>query len=72
VAGAASHADAIRTNEFVIVIVGGIVHEPVAVPLLARFVVEIWIREQAVAEYPRGFAVNFLVDPGWLGLGLLI
>ena len=72
VAGAAGHTDTIRTNELVVVVVGRIVHEPIAVPFFARFVVEIRIREQAEAEHAGGFAINFLVDPGWLRLGLLI
>ena len=72
VTGAAGNADAIRTNKFVIVVIGRIVHETIAVPFLACFVVEIWIREQAVAEHTRGLAINLLVNPGSLGLRLLI
>ena len=60
-----------RTSWFVAVIVR-VVHETLAVPFLARFVVELRIREKPEAEHAGGFAVNLFVDPGRLRFDLLV
>ena len=49
-----------------------VVHETRAVPFLARFVVELRIREKPEAKHAGRFAVNLFVDPGRLRLDLLV
>src|SRR5213596_119238 len=71
VAGAARDTDAVRTDELVVMI-GRIVHEALAVPFLARFVVEFRIWEKSEAKYTRRLAVNSFVDAFRLRFDLLI
>ena len=70
VAGTARYADAIRTDESVIIVISWIVHETIAVPFLARFVVEFGIRKKAKTENAGRFAVNGLVDAFRFRFGL--
>src|SRR5437588_10677875 len=71
-AGAAGNADAVRTDELVVVVIRPIIHEAVAVPFLAPFVVEFLIWEKSEAKHARRLAVNSFVDAFRLRLDLLI
>src|SRR6476646_11625361 len=70
--GAARYPDAIRTDEFVIVVVSGIVHETIAIPFLARFLVEIRIRKESKTEHTRRLSVDCSIDACRFGLRLLV
>src|SRR5213078_4970790 len=72
VAGAASHSNSIRTDELIVVVIARVVYETIAIPFLAHFVIELRIRKQSETEHAGGFAVNFLIDTGRLGLDLFI
>src|SRR5262245_43413930 len=70
VAGAARYNDAIWTNELVVVVVTRIVHETIAIPFLARFLVEIRIRKKPKTEHTRRLPVDGVIDARrfWLNL----
>ena len=68
----ARYADAIRTDEPVIIVISWIVHETIAVPFLARFIVEFGIWKKAKTKNAGGFAVNGLVDAFRFRLDLLV
>ena len=72
VTGAAGDADAIWPNECVGAVIVWVVHEARAVPFLARFVVELRIREKTEPKDAGWLAVNFFVDAGWLRFDLLV
>ncbi len=72
VAGTTGNADAIRTDELVVVVVGRIVHETIAVPFLARLAVELGIWKQSETQYAGRFAVNSFIDARRLGVHLLV
>src|SRR5437762_1776701 len=67
-----NYSDAVWPDEFVIVVISWISREPVAVPFLARVLVELRIWKKPEAENARWFAVNFFVDAGRLGRDLLV
>src|SRR6476469_9141339 len=71
-AGATRYPYAIRTDEFVIVVVSGIVHETIAVPFLARFLVEIRIRKESKTEHTRRLSVDCSIDAWRFGLRLFV
>ena len=72
VTGAAGDADAIRPNEFVIVVVPWIAHESIAIPVLARFGVELRVGKKTKPKHARGLAIDFLINPGRLRNDLLV
>ena len=71
-AGAACYTDPKRTDEFVVVVVSGIVHETIAIPFLARFLVEIRIRKESKTEHTRRLTVNCPIDACGFGLPLFV
>src|SRR5262249_118833 len=71
-ARAAGNADAVRTDELVVVVICRIIHEAVPVPLLARFVVEFRIWEKPEAKHARRLAVDSFVDAFRFRFDLLI
>src|SRR5262245_55320127 len=71
-AGATRYTDAIWTDEFVVVVVTRIVHETIAIPFLARFLVEIRIRKKPKTEHTRRLAVHGLIDASRFRLHLFI
>src|SRR6476469_5529090 len=71
-AGATRYPDAIRTDEFVVVVVSGIVHETIAIPFLARFLVEIRIRKESKTEHTRRLPVDCSIDACRFGLRLFV
>src|SRR5262245_22495449 len=72
VAGAARYNDAIWTNELVVVVVTRIVHETIAIPFFARFLVEIRIWKKPKTEHTRRLPVHCLIDSCWFGLRLFV
>src|SRR4029077_15781491 len=71
-AGATRYPDAIRTDELVVVVVSGIVHETIAIPFLARFVVEIRIRKEPKTAHTRRLPVNCSTDACRFGPRLFV
>ena len=61
-AGATRYADAIRSDDLIVIVISGIVHETIAIPFLARLLVEIRIRKKPKTKYPRRLPVNCLID----------
>ncbi len=70
--GAAGDTDAVRPNERVVAVVVRVADEACAVPLLAGFIVKLWIGKEAEPEDAGWLAVNFVVDAGWLWFNLLV
>ena len=71
-AGATRYTDPIRTDELIVVVVSGIVHETIAIPFLARFLVEIRIRKKPKTEHTRRLAVHGLIDACGFRLHLFV
>src|SRR5438128_4099921 len=72
VAGTARHADAIRADELVVIVISWIVHETIAVPFLARFTVEFGVWKKPKTKNAGRFAVNGCVDTCRFRFDLLI
>src|SRR5213595_1829808 len=71
-AGGLSGYGAIWPNQLVVVVIGRIVYETIAVPLLACLFIEVGIWKKPETEDTGWFAVNNLVDACRFGLHLLI
>src|SRR5205809_3076552 len=69
---AARHAHPIWTDEFVVVVVSGIVDETIAIPFFTGFLVEIRIWKKSKTEHTRRFTVNCFIDACGFRLRLLV
>src|SRR5882672_10479154 len=60
--GATRYADATRADEFLVAVVSGILNETIAIPFLARCLVEIRIRKKPKTEHTRRLSVDGSID----------
>src|SRR5215471_11621326 len=71
-ARAAGDTNAVRADQFVVVVISRIVHETIAVPFFACLFVKVGIWKEPEAKDPGWFAVNSLVDACRFRFHLLI
>src|SRR5262249_29150760 len=62
VTGAAGDANAIRSNEFIVIVISRVLVETFSVPFLARFIVKFWIWKKPKPKHARRLAINGFVD----------
>ena len=70
--GATGNTHAVRTHQFVVIVILRIVDEAIAVPFLARLFVELRIGEEPESKNAGWFAINLFVDPRWFRFGLFV